>query len=141
MLVPGDSKAVYRMLTDYDHLDVVNPSIVESRLLGVAEDGANLVYTVLKSCVLFFCKRMRRVEKVFERGDGVIEAGIVPEQSDFTWGESMWKVSSEGKDSRIHYRAGFKPGFSVPPGIGPVLVRYALRRELRQTADRLSRVE
>lgn len=141
LFVSGESHLIHKVLTDYNHLGAINPSIKESKLLGKTDDGANLVSTNIKGCVLFFCKNMMRVEKVYDRGDGVIESVIIPEQSDFSFGESVWTISPEGDHTNIHYRADLKPVFSVPPGIGPILVKYVMRRELRYTADVLSHVK
>ena len=141
LFVSGKSHLIHQALTDYDHLGVINPSIKGSKLLGKTDDGASLVSTKIKGCVLFFCKKMQRVEKVYDRGNGIIESIIIPEQSDFSFGESVWTLSPEGDHTKIHYRANLKPDFSVPPGIGPVLVKYVMRRELRHTADVLSDVE
>lgn len=141
LFVSGKSHLVHQVLTDYNHLGAIIPSIQESELLGETDDGAKLVGTKIKGCVLFFCKKMQRVEKVYDRGNGVIESVIIPEQSDFSFGESVWSISPEGDHTNIHYRAKLKPDFSVPPGIGPALVKYVMRRELRHTAEVLSHVE
>lgn len=138
LLVSGDSRFIHQALTDYNHLEAINPAIQKSELLGEVADGAKLVSTKIKGCVLFFCKTMQRVEKVYDRGNGVIESVILPEQSDFSFGESVWIISPEGDHSNIHYRARLKPDFSVLPGIGPALVKHVMRRELRHTAEVLN---
>lgn len=139
--VSGESRFVHQALTDYNHLEVINPAIQKSELLGKTDDGANLVRTKIKGCVLFVCKKMQRVEKVYDRGNGIIESVILPEQSDFSFGESVWTISPAGDHTGIHYQARLKPNFSVPPGIGPALVKYVMRRELRHTAETLGHAE
>lgn len=141
LLVDNTVDTVLGLLTDFDHLDVLSPAIVSSKLLGIDPQGASLVETVVRDCVLFFCKTMKRVESVIIEDNGRVTSQVLPEQSDFSYGESQWVVSPLDDQVSIRYQSRLVPKFSVPPGIGPVMVKYVMKRELRQMATILQRAE
>lgn len=141
LLVDNEPHTVLDLLTDFNHLNVLSPAIESSELLGVDPDGASLVKTVVSDCVLFFCKTMKRVEKVVIAENGRVTSQVLPEQSDFSYGESVWVVSPLDDQVSIRYQSRLVPKFSVPPGIGPVMVKYVMKRELRQMAEMLQRAE
>ena len=139
--VAGDVQPVIDILTDFDHLDVLSSAIESSTFLGTDPQGASLVQTVISDCILFFCKTMGRVEKVIIADNGRITAEVIPEQSDFSYGQSEWVVSRLGDQVSIRYQARLVPKFSVPAGIGPMMIKYVMRRELRQMAEILQRAQ
>lgn len=141
LLVSGEVQPVIDILTDFDHLDALSSAIESSTFLGTDSDGASLVHTVVSECVLFFCKTMGRVEKVIIGDNGRITAEVIPEQSDFSYGQSEWVISRLGDQVSIRYQARVMPKFSVPPGIGPLMIKYAMRRELRQMAEILQHAQ
>lgn len=139
--VSGEVQPVIDILTDFDHLDVLSSAIESSRFLETDPEGASLVQTVVSGCILFFCKTMERVEKVIITDNGRITAEVIPEQSDFTYGQSEWVISRLGDEVSIRYQARLVPKFSVPPGIGPLMIKYAMRREIRQMAEILQHAQ
>lgn len=141
LLVSSEIPVVIRLLTDFEHLDLLSPAIQSSELLGIGPDGATLVKTVVHECVLFFCKTMKRIEKVIIGDNGRITAEVIPEHSDFSYGQSEWVVSRLGELVSIRYQARMVPKFSVPVGIGPLMVKYAMRRELEHMAEIIQNAE
>ena len=128
------AQEVYAKLTDFNHLNRVNPSILESKLLGVESDGAKRVYSMIRGCVFMFCENMRRVELVYEQAQGLIVSKILPELSDFKSGWSRWRIHSSESGAHIVYRAELEPSFRVPAMLGTWLVKKSIKKELEVTA-------
>ena len=135
--VPPDR--VFALLTDFDRLDRLNPGVKVAQRLS-SGSGTTRVRTVIEGCVLFFCRRMERVEAVRTRGQRVIWARIVPSASDFRSGESRWGLAAVTGGTRIRLRLRVVPDFWVPPLIGPWILKRDLADNLRILVRRLERL-
>ncbi|MEX2352765.1 MAG: hypothetical protein WD709_01165, partial [Gammaproteobacteria bacterium] len=92
-----------------------------------------------RTCVLFFCFDAVVVEDLREPEFGLIKTVFVPEQGDFEYGESEWRISEvDETHTLIDYRSTFKPDFWVPPVIGPLIVR---RKMLSATEETIEKIE
>lgn len=131
---------VYRLLTDYDHLHDLIDAIVTSAVVG--EQG-ELLKTRLQmhSCILFFCRDTVLVEQVQGNGQDRIRAAVVPAESDFRSGESLWTIvpAATGR-TRVSLRRQLEPDFWVPPVIGPWLVKKKMVQELTVMLERLEQL-
>jgi hypothetical protein len=136
VLINAPAAAVKRRLTDYANLTALNPSILKSEVLEAPRAYDARVRTLIKACVLMHCQTLRRVEDVRESAQSVL-AVIVPRQGEFSSGRTHWKLEPRGESVLVRYRAEFVPDFTLPPVIGPSLVRQALKRELRTVLERL----
>jgi len=129
---------VFELLTDYDRLEQLNPGIVEAERLSHKKDpDAEWVRTVVKACVAFFCRSMKRVEAVQSHDQRVIVARLVPEQSDFRSGKSRWELAAVSGGTRIRFRSRMVPDFWVPGVIGPWAVKREMGNHLRGLVQRL----
>ena len=124
---------VYHLVTDYEHLADINPSIQESRVLRVTGPDEHRVHSILRVCILIFCKEMTQVQDVQQRGEGLIEALTVPALSDFRRGVFRWQLLEEDTVTRMRFIAELEPDFWVPPVIGPWLIKRKLIEEVRTT--------
>ena len=124
---------VRRAITDYANLATINPSIIESRLLPAVRPGSQRIRTVVRVCILVFCKDVVQEQDVTETADGYIEAVMVPGHCDFRSGLARWKLDPEGAATRLHFTHVFVPDFWVPPIIGPWLIRNKLVQEVEVT--------
>jgi len=131
---------VYSKLTNYNHLDQINPSILESKLLGMEPDGTRRVYSMMRGCVMFFCENLRRVERVQERSPNLIVSEILPELSDFKSGRSQWRILPSETGSQIFFEAMLEPKRPLKVFIGVWLVKKSIRKELELTAPLLGDV-
>src|SRR5579872_2145664 len=50
---------VYAVITDYDHLTRIHAAILESRLVKHLDAHTDLVYSVHRGCVAFFCHSVK----------------------------------------------------------------------------------
>src|SRR5712692_11642630 len=133
VLVNADSRKVRRIMTDYAHLDRISGTIIESRILATENDKQRVGLTI-RSCVLFFCKTIKKVEDVETLENGDIVTIALPQFSDFHYAMEHWRILDEQTRTRIKYQAELWPSFYIPPLIGPWLVKSKIRAELKTSA-------
>lgn len=125
---------VWGIMTDYHRLPQVSKIIAESRVLQQTDANRHRVGVTLKACVLIFCKTVKRTVDIEARPQNEILVTEDPAASDFREGKEHWRVTAEGAKTRLNYTAELVPNFFIPPLIGPPVVKYFLRREIRATA-------
>lgn len=124
---------VYRSITDFDNLAAINPAIEESRLLATPQPDTRRVRSVIRVCILVFCKRVVQVQDVTLLAGYGIEAVIVPEYSDFRSGRARWQLTASDAATVLEFSNRFVPDFWVPPVIGPWLIKRKLVWEVTET--------
>lgn len=129
-LVDAPLAVVHALLTDYEQLSRLSPSILESKVVATPTPTQVRVKTRIRACVLIHCQTLRRVEDVRESPQRLV-AVIVPEQSDFAAGRTEWRLTPQEDSVRVDYRAELEPGFQLFPLVGPALMKAGLERELR----------
>ena len=128
---------VMDILTDYNHLHTLNPSIQSSRLLESGESGIPRVEVISRNCIVFFCKTLTRVEDVYMVDQQSIKTILLPDMSNFKDGEVLWTFSQEATHTRVTMQGYIVPDFWVPPLIGPHTVKKRLREQLRYAANKV----
>lgn len=129
---------VHSIITDYNNLTQLNPLIKQSRVLPHSVDNITRVELVTEGCMLFFCKKIIRVEDARVKNDLTIETIIVPELSDFKSGETRWTFTQQGQNTLVNYQASMVPDFWLPPFAGPYMLKKQLRAQLRYTANKIN---
>ena len=132
--------AVYAVLTDYEHLTRISSAVQKSRVLDRLEDGAVLVYTDTRACVLFFCKHIIETHRYTRPGPEDIVSEVVPEQSNLKSGKSLWHVEPERDGTRLHWEMTAVPDFWVPPFIGPAMVRHGLSSQGTRSVEGIEKL-
>lgn len=128
---------VRAVLGDYNHLDRLNPTIIESRRISAPGDVGVRVFTRAAGCILFYCDELTRVEEVHEPQAGILVARIVPELSDFESGQAIWQIQPAEKGTRLIYQATMVPRFFIPPLLGGYLVEQKLKTDAIETFRRI----
>jgi hypothetical protein len=131
---------VYSVLTSYGDNGYRRISGIyqESGYLGADEDGTPLVYTLVKGCVAFFCREMRRVSRLEVEPPNFIRTTALPARSDFKYSRSEWRLEAAQEGTEVTYRLVMEPDFWVPPLIGP----WVLERRFKEGGVRaLERIE
>ena len=131
---------VHHMLTDYTHLERVNPAVKESTIIETYSPDHHRVRTLIEACVTFFCKKLIQVWDVEHQSDHIIVATIVPELSNFSSGNANWLLRKESGGTRLRFTTQLEPSFWVPPLIGPWLIRYKLRKEALESVNKLEQL-
>jgi hypothetical protein len=134
---PADQ--VLALLTDYAHLDRINPDITASSFATGPSGVGERVRTVAHSCVWFFCRKLVQVEDVTQPDARTIVAHIVPGE-DFVSGSSLWQLRQEGPDTHLHYEATRKLAFWVPPFVGSAALKHSMREHFTFSIQALERL-
>jgi len=125
---------VYQSLTDFTNLSAINPAIEESQVLASEDPRRQRVRSVIRVCILVFCKRVEQVQDVNLIDSRTLEATMVPGAGDFHGGLARWEFTPDGDGTVLHFTEVFEPDFWVPPVIGPWLIEKKLVNEVAETA-------
>ena len=107
---PGD---IYSVLLEYedDKFQRISSVYKESRYLEPAADGTPRVFTRMEGCVMFYCMRMRRTERLEAEEFKYIRTMTIPEESDFKYSHSEWTFAPERDGTRMTYTLVMEPDF------------------------------
>lgn len=139
MRIAGKAADVYRVLVDFNHINLINDSIKSSQELE-HEGKVHRIRIIGEGCIWIFCRRIREVETVTELDGGYIMSVTDPTQSDLRYGRTLWQVIAEGKTTRIKYNADLVPAFWVPPLIGPAIFKKRILEEGQKTINGIERL-
>ena len=139
-VVEAPPPRVYALLADYARLGRLNPVITAMHVEAAPNGRGERVRSVIRSCVLLFCKEIVQVEDVTEPDANTIVAHIVPGAGDFESGWCFWRVSGEGPHTRLHYEATRVARFWIPPLIGPWAIRRTMREQFESGIATLERL-
>jgi hypothetical protein len=140
MIVDAPFTDVRYVITDYVHVYRIDPSIVDSEVLGKPGASVTRVKTLVNDCVFSFCRGILRVEDVREVGDDDIYTVIVPRLSNVRSGAAHWQILPLGARTRINYGMTLDPGFFVPPLIGGYIVEKKLQDETLICMNNIERI-
>jgi len=129
---------IFRVLIDYDRLDEISETIKESRYLESDVIGQTLVFTRIGACVFFYCKTVEKTEQlIFTRPD-FIQTTAIPERSNVLYSRSEWTLeASENGGTRVMFRLEFEPDFWVPPLLGPLVIKHALKADGASAVEKI----
>lgn len=139
-IIGARAEYIRQVLTDYNRIYRLNPSIVENEVITSDETGDKWVRTKLLACNSVFCKYLKRVDIVSTLPSGDLQAEIVPELSDFRSGIAVWKITPRGDCSELVYEAHLEPDFFIPPFVGPYVVKKSLEDEFTATFGRVEKI-
>ncbi len=130
--------SVFTIITNYNQLSELNPLIKSSRLLPSDSPDIDRVELITEGCMLFFCKKIRRVEDVSVDKHLNITTVIVPSMSDFKSGNTHWTFTLDGNKTIVNYTASMQPDFWLPPFVGPYALKKQIRSQLQHTANKIN---
>jgi len=131
--------AIHRILMDFDHdrYQRISEIYKESGYLPPDGDGTPLVYTRVEGCLLFFCRSLRRVERLEVVTPNFIRSTALPERSDFKYSTSEWTLEPEGTGTKVTYRMDMEPSFWLPPFVGPWFLKRTLLHGAPGAVDKI----
>ena len=136
----ADLEPVYAIATDFDNLERISPTVTEAERLPSPEPGLQRRKMVIRTCVLFYCLNANLVENA-ELSGHMIVTTVIPEQSDFKSGRTVWIMTSRGPGhSRIELDSEVVPSFWIPPVVGPYIIKKKMLEEGRQTIERIEQL-
>jgi hypothetical protein len=137
--IDAPPEVVYQAITDFDNLAAINPSIVESKVLLSISPRKQRVETLVRVCILIFCKDILQVQDVEQVDDSLLMAVTLPGVSDFKSSTARWQLTGQGGATVLRFTQDFEPDFWVPAVIGPWLIERTLVKEVLETAMYIER--
>ncbi len=136
VLLATDPVKTYEFVSDYRKWPQFFKTLKQSQLLVDFPDGRQRIKLTFRSCILFICRTIQQLKDVTRRPDGNVFTRIVADGRYFESGWEHWRLSVDGQNTRVRYRAELVPGFNVIPLIGPWLLKNKLRRSLLWAAEK-----
>lgn len=127
---------VQRLFTEPERWTALSKVILSSKHVDHAVAGSP-VETVFRDCILFFCREVRKVATYRIRDPGLIVGRSVPGAGHFRHTAERWQLLPVDGGTRILFDGRIEPDFTVPPMIGPMLMRATLKRLLREMEQNL----
>ena len=125
--------AVFSVITDYDRIRDLHRRVKESRVISRIDARTTEVFTRLRGCIAaLFCRTIRRVERVTESPPDGLDARVVPEKSDFSFGEVRWRLTDTDEGTLLRYESEMVPDFWIPAILGDALVARSIERTTMQ---------
>jgi hypothetical protein len=137
VFIEAPAEGVFEVLTDYEGFPRLSSVFREGRVVEPIEDGRGVVYLHMKGCVLFFCREVEIVEFLEIEPYRRILAIVDPERSDLHYGRASWTLAPEEGGTLVTYELDMRPQFWIPPVIGPLIIKAALRYRGLRAARRL----
>lgn len=139
--VPASREVVYALLTDYNHLHRLNQSIKSSELVRQIAPDTTRVKMFAEACVLVFCKEVTLVEdvKIVEPATQ-LRSEAVPFLSDVESAQTVWRIEAQENGTQITCESAVQFKFWAPPLIGPLAIRHALRKNVKQTIESIKQL-
>jgi len=143
IVVAAPAVPVFAALQEYRQLPRFNPEVQSVRVIPEVPGRVRL-YTVVRSCVLFFCKTLHQWQLMTASASadgGDLAVQMLP-GGDFKQGDALWRVHpcpQQPADACIHATLDLRPAFWVPPLIGAWIVRQKMQDEAQATGDALQR--
>lgn len=135
--VSASPERVRELLTDFDHLNAINPKIVASQALEHFAENVTRVKFEIRHCIWFYCFDVVIIEDVTILEDGSITAKVVPDESDIKNGYTVWSLAASPRGTLIEYESSMEPRFWVFPIFGPMMIKNTLREQITVSADRI----
>jgi hypothetical protein len=116
----------FAILTDYEHLELLDSKVLASRVLERPAPNVALVWMRVRGCVAFICKELEQIERVEENAPGEIIVRVLPERSDVKLENARWELAPTEHGTRLSYTLEMEPGSWVP-----IFGRGSVERQLR----------
>jgi len=132
-------EAIREVLLDFDHdrYQRISEIYKESGYLMPDSDGTPIVYTRVEGCLLFFCRSLRRTERLEIATPNLIRTAALPDRSDFKYAVSEWHLDPEGGGTKLTYWMDLEPSFWLPPFVGPWFLKRTLQHGAPQAIDKI----
>jgi hypothetical protein len=109
---------VEAVLRDYARYPMLDPRILEARVLEHSASNGVTLETTVRACFGPFCRNVKRIEHVQEAPHS-LTAITDPSRSDVKFGETRTQLSASGGGrTRVSYHTSITPGFWIPSIVG-----------------------
>ena len=134
-IIDAPPELIINTLLNYNHFYRLSSGIKKTRYLDPDPDGTPVAFTLIESCVLFFCKQIKKTERILFVSDSEIVLEADPVRSDFKFMRSRWSTRIEAGQTILSYDMDMQHEFWIPPLIGT----WAIKRKLYNSAMNMAR--
>lgn len=138
--IDAPPELIFKTLLDYQNFYRLSGGIKETRYLEPDPDGTPVAFTLVESCVLFFCRQVKKTERVIVKTNFVIDLEADPSRSDFKYLHGRWSISRENKQTILAYDMEMEPDFWIPPLIGSWALKHKLYSSAMSMANRMEQL-
>jgi hypothetical protein len=136
-IIEAPPEFVFSIMIDYENFHRISNGIAETRFLEPDEDGVLVGYSRIDSCILFFCRKFEKVERVYPKAPTEITTRGIPEKSDFKVYDTHWTFTTVEGGTLAIYDAEMDPDFWIPPVIGPWTMKKKLVSSAQEMGERI----
>jgi hypothetical protein len=136
------ASAAYAVFADLANLPAINTDVRRIEITGGQGGQPVRLYTEIRACVLWYCRTIRETQEMTylrNPDGGEVVATVVP-PGDLRYGRAQWLFRPAGDQTDFEVTAELEPAFTVPPLIGPWLVKRWLRLETERSSQNLERL-
>lgn len=139
--VPAGAEKLRRVLASPEVLPALNPRIETADVLDPRGGKSSRVRLVSRRCILLFCRRYEWTQTMTVDRGGDIRVRFEPGSGFFSEGEILYRVRSISPGrTRVQVSARLVPAMSLPPLLGPALMRGLLADDMRTWAVNVAAV-
>jgi ribosome-associated toxin RatA of RatAB toxin-antitoxin module len=136
--VAATPAAVWRILTDYNHMADYVPDLKSAKI--VSRNGDKVIIDQLGAARFFFFSRpIHLVVQVHEQAPNKLDVSLV--DGDMKVYRCSWELRQADGGTRVLYNATIEPKFYVPGMVGASMVRKDIGRMMSAVLARLDRDE
>lgn len=118
----------------WPHLSSV---VTDAAILGELPDGGRKIRVTFEDCILIFCQTIHKYETLYSSDNDQVDTQVIAQNSDFSYAREHWRVTAQGTETRVVYRAELTPSFYIPPLIGSYIVKTKIRSFLLHVTTNL----
>jgi len=136
-VIPRAPSAVWRVLSDYDHLEELVPFVTESRL--VRQDGdTKILYQEGRGGLGIFRRRFTVTFRVHEAP--LREITFEAFEGDFRHFTGFWRIEGHAEGTQVHHRVDIEPTFYMPRWVMRIVVKHMLMHGIETVIQRCLRL-
>ncbi len=132
-VIPRSQAAVWRVLTDYNHLDEIVPFLTQSRVIG-EEGGATMLHQTGRGGLWMFRRRFTVVFRVEETPMHAIAFRAV--RGDFRRFEGFWRLEASPEGTFVSHQVAVEPAFYIPRWAMRLVARHLMLRSFEGVIQR-----
>ncbi|MBI3009800.1 MAG: SRPBCC family protein [Candidatus Omnitrophica bacterium] len=132
-IIPRAPLAVWRVLSDYDHLEEVVPFVTESRLVQQDKD-TKILYQQGRGGLGIFSRRFSVTFRVRELP--LREITFEAFEGDFKQFTGFWRLENHAKGTRVSHRVEIEPAFYMPRWMMRIVVKHMLLHSIEAVIQR-----
>jgi len=136
-VVDAPEDYVYRVVTDYRHIDRINPAVVSVDVQQADGNGVVRVQHHSKHLMGPFCFSFDWTGDIVEAQRGRLEITTIPEMSSFRSGSAVWVIKPQGDRTWVLHESKLEPKFFIPPLVGEYFVKGHMRDSILTTFNRI----